>query len=244
LVANGEEEEGLKLLLRAHAAAVTVFGPDHPRTAWRASGQLSTYLLDAGRYAEAEPMLKQALRTYDALPLQDRARWQTYFCANALGRLYLETGRIAEAEPLLKRAVDECMAVYKTDSSPFIIANLAILLGNLGALYHQLKRPSDAEATFASAFAVLQKGPANMARTWRLHFNYAGFQADQGQLTVAVAHYDAALSQLRVQKTSIAARYIVRIEASKRIAQLGSFSNASAVEGMMVPRLRPYTKSP
>lgn len=73
----------------------------HPHTAYTLVG-LGQYLVDRGRFAEAEPLLQEGLSIRrQSLPT---GHWQIAEAESALGGCYAGLGRHSEAEPLLRGA--------------------------------------------------------------------------------------------------------------------------------------------
>jgi tetratricopeptide (TPR) repeat protein len=111
---------------------------------------LATLYGTAGRYAEAEPLYREALAIRrEALPQGHPDIAQSL---NNLAELYRVTGRYGEAEPLYREALD----IYREalgDAHP----NVATSLNNLAALLESTGRYGEAEPLYREALAIRQK---------------------------------------------------------------------------------------
>ena len=214
LSSTGEDEEGLALLRQSRDAAVATLGPESPVTLQRTCGALATLLIDAGRYADAEPMLLEAVAACDHAP--SRRNFCEILCPNALGRLYLDKGNLLEAEPLLKRAVNACTAIFGAHNP-----DTAVILSNLGALFQKTGRLAEAQENLEKALDLLSKTPrGGTPRAWRVHLNYAELCCDQQRFAEALTHFEVALSLLRdFKRSNLAVRHIAAIETRKRDLQ-------------------------
>jgi tetratricopeptide (TPR) repeat protein len=105
--------------------------------------------LQAGRYADAEPLLKRALAIREEAlgPEADVAQ-----SLNNLGELYYNEGRYADAEPFSKRA----LAIAEKAFGPEHLA-VAICLINLARLYQDEGCYADAEPLFKRTLAIDEK---------------------------------------------------------------------------------------
>lgn len=104
---NGGDAEGLRLQRPGHRSSDLYLdrpvsgGWRHPHTAYTLVG-LGQYLVDRGKFAEAEPLLQEALLIRrKSLP---GGHGQIAEAESALGGCYAGLGRYAEAEPLLRGA--------------------------------------------------------------------------------------------------------------------------------------------
>jgi tetratricopeptide (TPR) repeat protein len=100
-----------------------------------------------GRYAEAEPLYKQALeirRTALGARHPDYAN-----SLNNLAVLYDEMGRYAEAEPLYKQALEICRTALGERHPSY-----ATSLNNLAELYRAMGRHADAEPLYKQALEI------------------------------------------------------------------------------------------
>ena len=99
-VHRGAYAEGVLAAERALALARQIWGPDHPGTL-AVMNNLTSLYMGQGRYGEAEPLLREALR----LRRGARAGIPTPGRLNNLAGLYTRQGRHGEAEPLLREAL-------------------------------------------------------------------------------------------------------------------------------------------
>jgi len=103
-----------------------------PGRGWDALTRAGLAAREAGRYADAETMLKSALRLADVSPPRGNRR-----LAESLGNLanvYLALHRYEEAEPLLRRAlaVEEQRAGARHPAVAAVLADYLVLLRRLG----------------------------------------------------------------------------------------------------------------
>src|SRR5690242_6910080 len=92
-----EAEEGFRRALQAWADAGPDFAHDHAAAALN----LGTVLRVEARYAEAEPILLEALRQFESLTGKNSV--ESARAAAALSALYQAWGRQADAAPLATR---------------------------------------------------------------------------------------------------------------------------------------------
>jgi tetratricopeptide (TPR) repeat protein len=139
---------------RAQAQTSAAAPPQSAALAQAASltQQADTYL-SQGRYAEAEPLYKQALEATQ----QDLGPDHPDVAAslNNLARLYTRAGRYAEAEPLYDRAI----AIWEKALGPDH-PEVAVGVGNLATLYEAQGRYAQAEPLYQRALAIDQKALA------------------------------------------------------------------------------------
>lgn len=111
---------------------------------------LGLLYLASGRYAESEPLLRQALADYSA-----RYGPDDVFVATAsanLGLLLRAEGRYDEAEKLMQRALD----IRRKKRGPEHL-DVANSLSNIAALYRDQRRYPDAEAAVQQALDIRRK---------------------------------------------------------------------------------------
>src|SRR4051794_34627300 len=104
-------------------------------------------LYEAGRYAEAEPPLKQAVARAERENGPDTP--QAAGQLNDLGALYSTQARYAEAEPILKRAIAINEKAFGPDNG-----TVAPLVINLGDVYFRQGRYAEAEGLYRRALAI------------------------------------------------------------------------------------------
>jgi tetratricopeptide (TPR) repeat protein len=114
------------------------------------------YLHRRGRYAEAEPLLKQTL----AITEQELGptHLDTTRNLNILGSLYQDQGRFSEAEPLLKQA----LAITEQELGPTHYGT-AESLNNLAILYSAQRKYKEAEPLYRRTLTIIESilGPAD-----------------------------------------------------------------------------------
>ena len=135
--------------LRPHLSSVTTYADQYgiadPTT--RLMNELGLLLLAKASYAEAEPLMRQALAIYEAGYGPDHPNVATHL--NNLVLLLKATSRLAEAEPLMKRALAIDEAGYGPDHP-----TVAIRLNNLALLLQATNRLEDAEPLLKRALAI------------------------------------------------------------------------------------------
>jgi tetratricopeptide (TPR) repeat protein len=96
-VAQGKTPDAVALLIDVLARRRRLLGPGHPATtgALEALGEI---LLRQNRYAEAEPLLKEALANRTS---KSADQWEKYNCQSLLGASLEGQRRYGDAEPLL-----------------------------------------------------------------------------------------------------------------------------------------------
>lgn len=133
-------EEALKAARRLAAMRELTLGPNHADTAW-AVGNMGIVLVNLGRFAEAEPLLKRGLSVFEATQPYDSSL--IYRMLTALDRVYSVLNRNAEAEAILKRqlAIKERSLGAKHEDVISLVSRLSSLATSAG-------RSAEAEAYF------------------------------------------------------------------------------------------------
>jgi tetratricopeptide (TPR) repeat protein len=111
--------------------------------------QTAYYLHERGQYAEAEPLLKQAMAIRRTALGEQHPAYATSL--NNLAGLYDAMGRHAEAEPLYQQA----MEIYRTalgERHP----DYAGSLHNLAVLYQETGRHAEAEPLLEQADQIIR----------------------------------------------------------------------------------------
>jgi class 3 adenylate cyclase/tetratricopeptide (TPR) repeat protein len=142
------------------------FSREHPDVAIQLNNLAYLYRA-AGRLAEAEPLLKQALAiTERAL---GREHPDIAISLNSLARIYRESGRYDEAASALKEAISISENMVGREHPA-----VAIRLYNLGRLYADMGRHDEAEAVLKEVIAISEKtvGRGNQG-TARARWAYA-----------------------------------------------------------------------
>jgi class 3 adenylate cyclase/tetratricopeptide (TPR) repeat protein len=142
------------------------FSREHPDVAIQLNNLAYLYRA-AGRLAEAEPLLKEALAiTERAL---GREHPDIAISLNSLARLYRESGRYGEATSALKEAISISENMVGREHPA-----VAIRLYNLGRLYSDMGSYNEAEAVLKEVIAISEKtmGRGNQA-TARARWAYA-----------------------------------------------------------------------
>jgi CHAT domain-containing protein/tetratricopeptide (TPR) repeat protein len=143
-----------QIFLIATAVLVLTFLPASlAHTQSRKADELNRRVIElyrAGRYAEAIPLVQQALAIYEKALGPDHPDVAT--AVNNLALLYDKQGRTAEAEPLYKRALPIYEKAFGPDHP-----DVAASLNNLTALYRNQGRYAEAEPLIKRALAIDQK---------------------------------------------------------------------------------------
>lgn len=106
---------------------------------------VGSYLIKRAQYAEAEPLLQQALTIQ--IQTLGRDSSDTAYSLNALGELYYSQDRYAEAEPLFQQA----LAIHERVSGS---TDIASSLNNLGLLYSSQGKYEQAELLFQQSLSI------------------------------------------------------------------------------------------
>ena len=140
----GAEQRLLSAIDRAKA-----FGPRDPRLAATLNDLALTYFR-LGRYADAEPLHRRALRIRERVYGPDHAKVAATL--NDLAFLYVAQGRTTEAEPLHKRALKIREKAFGPEHP-----EVAKSLNNMGSLYLELERYVEAEGLYQRALGIVGK---------------------------------------------------------------------------------------
>ena len=136
----------LSLLAALCAAAPAFAQSDAFKQAW----QQSNVLIDAGKYAEAEPWAKKAINLAQAESGANSGDYASTIYN--LARIYRYQGRYAEALPLYQRA----LAIYEKGFGPDH-PYVAAVLDNIAELYRAQGRYAEAEPLDQRALAIREK---------------------------------------------------------------------------------------
>ena len=117
---------------------------------WQTLNQQVEQLYQQGRYAEAIPVAKEALRVAETTFGPNDPNTATSL--DNLAVLYYVQGKYAEAEPLFIRA----LAIGEKTLGPDHL-NVATNLYNLGALYNRQGKYAEAEPLYRRALAIQEK---------------------------------------------------------------------------------------
>ncbi|MGA2605065.1 MAG: tetratricopeptide repeat protein [Verrucomicrobiia bacterium] len=144
-----------------------------------AANQLTYFLIAAGLYAEAEPLMRRAL----AIDEQSFGLEHPYVARdlNNLAQSLERTNRLAEAEPLLQRA----LAINEQSFGPEHPI-VAVTISNLATLYYDTDRLAEAEPLLRRALAINEQsfGPEHPNVAMNLN-NLAHLLQDTNRLVEA-----------------------------------------------------------
>lgn len=146
--------------------------------------QTGQYLKERGQFAEAEPLLKQALILFEQSMGRGHlgpvlGQLATALGVLTLGSLYGAQGKYAEAELLYKRG----LVIYEQELGPMHFYT-ATALNNLAVIYREQKRYAEAEPLLQRSLAIREQelGPThpdtaivlnNLATLYREQERYA-----------------------------------------------------------------------
>ncbi|MBL9114529.1 MAG: toll/interleukin-1 receptor domain-containing protein [Verrucomicrobiaceae bacterium] len=136
-------------LLQPHALALCDHSPDDPspKTLSWLLNCIGVLLHNKALYAQAEPLLRRALKLHEASLGKDHP--EVASSLNNLAQLLKATDRLTEAEPLLRRALEIGEASFGKDDP-----NVAIRLNNLATLLHATNRHTEAEPLMRRALEI------------------------------------------------------------------------------------------
>ncbi|MEH2152210.1 CHAT domain-containing protein, partial [Nostoc sp.] len=123
-----------------------LLGEEHPDVA-QSLNQLATLYNRQGRYADAEPLSRQALEMRKRLLGEEHP--DVANSLNNLAGLYLSQGRYADAEPLFRQALEMRKRLLGEEHP-----DVANSLNNLAGLYQSQGRYADAEPLFRQALEM------------------------------------------------------------------------------------------
>jgi tetratricopeptide (TPR) repeat protein len=154
--------------------------------------QIGFHLKTRARYAEAEPLYKQAWKTWSKVLGPEHPYVAT--CMNNLAEMYLAQGHYAEAEPLLEKALE----IRKGGLGPEH-PDIAATMNNLAEMYRLQARYTEAESLFKQASEIWKKafGPEHQRVALGIN-NLALLYAAQGRHAEAVPLAEQAL-EIRVK---------------------------------------------
>lgn len=142
---------------------------------------LASIYVDQGRFADAEPILKDVITSIDRRSGPDNVGLVSPL--SKLGELYMRQGRYREAEPLLKRALAVNRKAFPRRPET------AETLNSLASFYGKTGHPDLAEPLFDEAIEILRKsGPG--ARD-----ELAVALGNQGVIEQTIGNYQKALGR-------------------------------------------------
>ncbi|MCS6826384.1 MAG: CHAT domain-containing protein [Caldilinea sp.] len=180
------------------------------RTAWNALGDpllqarsslgLTQVLTMQGRFAEAEPVIRTAIQTLTALPVNERAVRLTLFAARQnLATLLSYQERHREAMETLNALRAEVASMLAAGVDADLRLQLTTLLGEIGVdlaiCYSYLDRPEEAIAVLRSAIEQLTDAEAYIERG-RAYTNLGHLYSRTGRWADALAAFEAAMNDL------------------------------------------------
>jgi tetratricopeptide (TPR) repeat protein len=171
------------------------------------------YLGERGQYAEAEPLLQQALVRFEQQ--QGSEHLDTAYGLTTLGWLYNLRGKYAEALPLYQRA----LAIREQElgaSHP----STALSLNNLAALYQSQGQYDEALPLYQRALAIHEQElgplhPDTATSLWRLATLYEqrkAYEQAEPLYRRAVAIYEQVVGSTHPHTVSIRAHYAALLQ--------------------------------
>lgn len=154
----------------------------------RLLNQAANYLSTHAQYAQAEPLLKQAMAIRQSI--LEPAHPDIAFTLNDIGMLYLTQGKYQQAEPLLQQALDIRQKVLKLEHPA-----IAQSLNNLAELYRVQGKYTQAEPLYLQALSSQKKALGlNHPDVAKILNNLALLYRSQGAYSQAEQYYQQALS--------------------------------------------------
>ena len=155
--------------------------------------RLAELFYEQGRYAEAEPLLRRALKILESAFGPERS--QVAVGANHLGHVQQARGQLAEAEALYARS----LAINEKEFGP-VHPRIAYDLASLAGIHSARGERAQAEALYRRALAMLEKtlGP-NHADVALILARLAQLLRDSGRETEA-AKLDARATTIRTKQ--------------------------------------------
>jgi CHAT domain-containing protein/tetratricopeptide (TPR) repeat protein len=221
--ARGAYAQAIEPARRALALAEESHGADHPSTAYSLLS-LARVLREAGRLAEAEPLIVRAAAAYERAHGPEHPMVAT--ALNNLAFLYEKQGRYAEAEPAYRRS----LAIREAAEGPEHPA-VANLLNNLAALHRAQGRYAEALELFRRALAIRERayGPEHGEVAQSLN-NLAEVLRQQSRFAEAEPLYRRALT---IWQKTLGQRHLTVAVSLNNLAELykdeGRFADAEAV---------------
>jgi tetratricopeptide (TPR) repeat protein len=190
-----------------------------------ALNNLATLYLDQGKYAEAEPLLKQVLELY-------REQWgiensEAAACLNNLAEVYRRQRMYEEAEPLFDQALT---IIQKTRGMTH--PETAQCLNNLATFYLNIDNQEKAEQLYKEAIQIYQQPDLGEHPDTALSLNnLANLYKEQGKYAEAEPLYLRALSLLEKQLGASHPRTrLVRSNYASLLRSMGRDEDASRQE--------------
>lgn len=178
----GRHADGLRRNEDLLALALDDFGPEDAKTA-TALNALALSYGDTGRFAEAEPLFRQALEIDCKTLGEAHPVYASHL--NNLGNLLWDAGRFAEAEPLYREAL-EVDRKKPGKAHP----NYAIHLNNLANLLMYTKRFAEAERLYRQALEIDRKTRGEEHPDYAIHLgNLANLLLATGRFAEAEPLY-------------------------------------------------------
>jgi CHAT domain-containing protein/tetratricopeptide (TPR) repeat protein len=178
----GKYAEAVSLAEQHVALARLQHGEKHSEFA-TALAWLAYVYQDQGRTAEAEPLYKRALDTYEKALGPDNSA--VAIALNNLATLYRDQGRMAEAQSLMMRAVAITGKLMGLDHP-----DVGVVLSNLAELYEAQGRYAEAKPLYQRSLAIretaLGRDHPDVAITLN---NLAGLHASQSDWAGAVDYW-------------------------------------------------------
>ncbi len=220
------------------------FGEDLIRVAREEFGDESAKLAEAlnehaltiealGRYAEAEPLFRQALEIDAKTIGTEHPRYAEHL--NNLAALLQVMGRHDEAEPLYRQALEIDAKTIGTEHPSY-----AVDLNNLAGLLQVMGRHDEAEPLFRQALEIDAKTIGTAHPEYAIHLNnLANLLADMGRTAVAEPLFRQAME---IDEKTIGTEhpdYAIHLNnLALLLKDLGRYDEAGPLYAQMMPILR------
>lgn len=144
---EGEYEAGLDAFQRAAALVDKTSDP----LAWADSqSKINNLLIELARYQEAEPLVREALRLYEACLGPDHEK--TAYALNSLAVILTGTSQTSQAEPLLRKVLN--ILELKFGPNHY---RVAVAVNNLSQVLIGMNRLTEAEPLLRRVVATFEK---------------------------------------------------------------------------------------
>jgi serine/threonine protein kinase len=185
-------------------------------------------MVNAGRYAEAEPMLRRAIQIFDEVLARNRADQQVPqyrgYSEIWLGETLARTGRIEAALESYHKGIRDLESLVA--QTPDTRSDVATGYVRLGTALAKLARPQDAEAAYRKALAITQPLEAAEQPNMRAWYTIADASFGLGELSRTAASRSPRGSS-RQQWSDARGWYSKSVEAWSKIPNPGAVTPSS-----------------
>lgn len=148
---------------------------------------IATLYKEQAMYQESEPIQKEALS--DRMRLLGEFHHDTMVSKNSLGTLYLRQGNYLKAEPELDRCLQVRTKLYEQSGSADDRVVYLKSMNNLGLVYENTERISQAELLYRTCFSLQKIHQPNESSTFSTMTNLANCLVKNGNYKEAESLY-------------------------------------------------------